>query len=254
MNEITTILNSPSPTEPNALDRLSALDVQLRNWYASLPADVALDESNVSNLNAAAFGLHMQFCRVQMLLHRVPSSNIRKRRYGEIDVQPATLRGWTIERSQYIIHQNAVKIVRLGLTYKRIYGVENTPSVMLDNLYAAATTLISVVLKQSDGVINSSADLEWLYLLDEITLALLVHFPIVTRMRQTLNRLVENTQVTKLFSSQSGGPPVETPNATLAQSSGGHWGSWEAVLNDCFIDTDFVNFDYLNDGHDGIER
>ncbi|OAL19897.1 hypothetical protein AYO22_09424 [Fonsecaea multimorphosa] len=253
--EITTILDKDSPMQASTLNRLSELDVKLRRWYASLPADIALDYDNVSGLDAVAYGLHMQYLRVQMLLHSLPISTHRKRKQNEGDDQPPVLRNWTAESSRELVHHNAVKIAQLGITYRQIFGVENTPSVMLDNLYVAATVLISTFLGAEHSSAVDDNDLRWLRLLDEMMKDLQPHFHITARMRRTLARIVEGCSLlADVFTDdvRTTSPAQYNSNdGSLDTAHGGAWGSLEAAVNDFVLDPslfNFVDFELVGDG------
>ncbi|OAP56705.1 hypothetical protein AYL99_08817 [Fonsecaea erecta] len=242
--EITTILDKDSPMQASALDRLSELDGKLRRWYVSLPAEIALDYDNVSGLDAVAYGLHMQYLRMQMLLHSLPISTHRKRKHNESKDQPPVLRNWTAESSRQLVHHNAVKIAQLGITYRQIFGVENTPSVMLDNLYVAGTVLISTVLGAEHSSVDEN-DLRWLRLLDEMMKDLQPHFHITARMRRTLARIVEGCPLlVDVFTDDVRTSPAQynVNNGGLDTAHGGAWGSLEAAVNDFVLDPSLFNF------------
>ncbi|KIW98469.1 uncharacterized protein Z519_00130 [Cladophialophora bantiana CBS 173.52] len=242
--EITALLNRPSPMQASTLSRLSELDEKLRRWYTLLPADIALDYSNVSGLDAVAYGLHMQYLRVQMLLHSLPISTHRKRKQGEGTDQPPVLRNWTAETSRQLVHHNAVKIAQLGITYRQIFGVEKTPSVMLDNLYVAATILISDLLGAEPSSVDENG-LRWLRLLDEMMKDLQPHFHITARMRRTLARIVEGCPLlADVFTDDVQTSPAQynTKTGDMDTSHGGAWGSLEAAVNDFVLDPNLFNF------------
>ena len=190
ISEITLILNGPVTMKSSTIDRLSEVDEHLRRWYASLPADIALDDNNISALDAVTHGLHMQYLRVQMLLHSLPELNYKRRKQSDCPYQPPVPHKWTAEASRQLVHYNAVKIARLGDTYRQIFGVVNTASVMLDTLYIAAATLISSVLEAKGSTVDQN-DIRRLRILDNIMKDLQVHFRITARMRSTLARIVK---------------------------------------------------------------
>jgi hypothetical protein len=234
MSEVGAFLNTSPNADQSTVNRLSELDSQLVSWYAALPPELAVDENDVANLDPRAFGLHMQYCRVRMLLHRgsiIGSS--RKRKYDGNQSQTLVLNGWTHEKSQQLVYRNALRIARLGVTYRNIYGIENTPSVMLDNLYMAARTLITQLLWQPEEDSRASeADVEWLKLLDDILEALQVHFPITIRMRKTLSQLIEGTRFSSLFSKASEIPCDDVFDISAWNTSAGPWGSSTGLWDD----------------------
>ena len=251
--EITAILNSTLPLRRDTIDRLSELDGQLRQWYCALPAALALHDDKISNLDAVAYGLHMQYLRVQILLHSLPGSKPMLRKRDDCHDQTSVLRGWTSEASNRLVHLNAVKIARLGITFRQIFGVEKTPSVMLDNLYLAATTLVSSILR-AENPSSSWNDVRWLRLLDEMMQDLQVHYRITTRMRRTLGRLVEGCPLlADVFKNDvhTFPEPSSTKDGFLG-TSGRPWASFEAAVNESVLDPSLFNFvDFEMVDHDG---
>lgn len=246
MAEVTDILNDPFVSGNIRSTRLSELDDQLIRWHAALPGVLVLTINDFSNVNAIAFGLHMQYHRLRMLVHRAPTIRAgRKRKFDSENLQSPTLNNWTREESNKLIYENVIRISQLGFAYKQIYGTENTPSIMLDNLYVAARTLISHVLRQSEGSSGSETDVHSLGVLDETMEALQVHFPITRRMRKTLARLVSSTRISHLFEDHNAAiPSMSVSMADNPGNSGdggdylsaGPWGSFENAFDDFIYD------------------
>ncbi|OAL56030.1 hypothetical protein IQ07DRAFT_583454 [Pyrenochaeta sp. DS3sAY3a] len=241
MSEITSILNSSQPMGISASRRLVELDDQLKAWASELPLSLKYKENDAWDMEASAYGLHMQYFRVRILLHRGHRTrSSRKRKADEIDLEPVTLHGWSTEKSKAVIYSDATSIARLGLAYKQIYGTENTPSIMLDNLYAAARILIIPFLRSPERSRENDVDTQWLRSLDEMLEALRTHFPIVARMRKTLSRLLQGTRLSHLFSDRSSVSSMESINPSTWEASTGQWGSFDAAIDD-FLD--FTAFD-----------
>jgi hypothetical protein len=197
----------------------------------------------MSSLASDAYGLHTQYFRIQMLLHRLPISSRRKRQRDDDDLQPPVLRGWTRETSRQLVHDNAVMIARLGITYSQTFGVESTATVMLDNIYVAATTLISSIMKSKHSSYDAG-DLQWLQLLDELMKSLQVHFPITCRMRRTLAQIIDGNPVFEDVFTDNVRTSPESFNADPTARSTMHapWGSLEAAVNDFILDPDLFSF------------
>ncbi|RVX70490.1 hypothetical protein B0A52_05141 [Exophiala mesophila] len=250
MSEITSIFNGPLNDSSNGTGRLSEVDQALRNWHDSLPADLCLDVNNIAGLDTIAFGLHMQYLRIQMLLHSLPTTNDKKRKQTHSGEEPAVLQNWTVQSSRQLVHGNAIKIAQLGNTYRSIYGVENTPTIMLDSIYMAATALVSDILRSPETTVDEN-DLSWLRILDEMMKELQVHFPITLRMRKTMSRITKGcSAIAEIFSEDIGTSPVNTgSNHTASRPSAGAWGSFEATINDFVFDPTLLNltdFDIFN--------
>jgi hypothetical protein len=255
--EITALINDQASIDNKTIDRLSELEQGLRRWHKNLPASVALDRKNISALDSAAYGLHMQYLRVQILLHSLPSVNsTRKRKHNDNGYNNASpnpvLRGWSHEASQEVLHHNAITIIQLAVTYRETFGVETTPSIVLDNLFVAATALIASLRKMQHQQHIDETGVHWLKLADEMLEALQIHFHITARMRRTLTCLVEDhPRMSHLFSTSDHRSAV-TADAYVAgeakdSDQQGAWGSYEAVMNDFIFDPDLLNMSEFTD-------
>lgn len=247
LSEITALINNKSIIDNETIARLSELEQALRHWHQSLPASIALEEDNINSLDSVAYGLHMQYLRVQILLHSLPSVNSRKRKHSDLGTSSPVLDGWTPAESQQVLHHNAAMIIQLAITYREIFGLENTPSIVLDNLFVAATAMISHIRKTQHYSIDKN-DIRWLELADEMFEALQVHFYITSRMRRTLACLVEDCpRISHLFFTQASTSPEETLGDVTSTSWQGAWGSYEAVMNDFIFDPELLNMSEFTD-------
>lgn len=251
LSEITALINNKTTIDNETIARLSELEQALRHWYEGLPPSIAMDEENITSLDSIAYGLHMQYFRVQILLHSLPSVNSRKRKHGQdTNSSPVVLNGWTTEASQEVLHHNAVTIIQLAITYREIFGLENTPSIVLDNLFVAATAMIAHIRKNQHYSIDNN-DVRWLELADEMLEALQIHFYITSRMRRTLACLVEDCpRISYLFSAYSSASPVDQVGDTANDTWQGAWGSYEAVMNDFIFDPKLLNLSAFTEVED----
>lgn len=247
--EITALINDQASIDNKTIDRLSELEQGLRRWHKNLPVSIALDKKNISALDSAAYGLHMQYLRVQILLHSLPSVNSRKRKHSDngYGSPNPVLRGWSPEASQEVLHHNAITIIQLAVTYRETFGLETTPSIVLDNLFVAATALIAYLRKMRQQYMDEIGA-HWLKLADEMLEALQIHFHITARMRRTLACLVEDhPRLSHLFST----PFRPAAGASVADEAKdpdqGAWGSYEAVMNDFIFDPDLLNMSEFTD-------
>ncbi|OAP57393.1 hypothetical protein AYL99_08131 [Fonsecaea erecta] len=250
--EITALINDQTSIDNKTIDRLSELEQGLRRWHKNLPASIALDTKNISALDSAAYGLHMQYLRVQILLHSLPSVVSRKRKHGDnCFASPyPVLRGWSPEASQEVLHHNAITIIQLAVTYRETFGLETTPSIVLDNLFVAATALIAYLRKmQQQQQYIDETDAHWLTLADEMLEALHIHFHITARMRRTLACLVEDhPRISHLFSTPRRSSAADAYVVDDAKDPDqGAWGSYEAVMNDFIFDPDLLNMNEFTD-------
>ncbi|KAF2495764.1 hypothetical protein BU16DRAFT_617309 [Lophium mytilinum] len=224
MAEITDVLNRPSSaTHTTAAADLAELDTKLRKWYDNLPPGIAFDDSHISELDATAYGLHMQYCKLQILIQQasIQNSASRKRKFGEIEPRVSSN---PQESPNQIIYRNALRIARLLLTYREIFGTENIPSIMVDNARLAMQCLVSHTLEHPTSNTSREEDLKWLRQMVKTMEAVQFHFPITKAMLITLEESVEGTSLASLFSSPSPRtpnppPPVSPPSASERRES-----------------------------------
>jgi hypothetical protein len=241
--EISEILNTSAPLDAGAVDRLGELDVQLRNWYTNLPPEAMYKDPDISSLNAEAFGLHMHFLRAQMLLYRSPIPGASRKRRLDVEHEVYVLQGRTMEHSNQVIHHNALRIAQFLSSYRCVFGTENIPSVMLDNIYVASTTLVSHIVQQlNTGQLADEKDLHWLRFLVETMNALEIHYPITSRMGQTLARLVHGSSLESFLKPEL--PDIQKSQAgSSLQAANGLWGSFDPEINDLILDSELYNFE-----------
>jgi len=237
--EITNILNTSSRSDPKAAARLSELNAQLLTWHDNLPPEASCNESRLSDLNSSAYALIMQFCKVQILLHS-PSVVAFSRQTGFNDSEASLLPGWTAEESWKVAHENAVRIARLLLTYRQIFGVESISSIMVDHVSLAATALALFLSPRPDPHITNERDVEWLRLLIDTMEVLGVHFPITKRMLRSLLLMVEGSPLARLFSTQHTGSSQGSPVKLVEPS---FWESFDGGTNPSFFASQGYNFD-----------
>lgn len=70
MAEISNVLNERSLSDDERSVSLRQLFREVDVWYRSLPPELTYDEHRVINMEPAAYGLHTQYCKVQIFLRR----------------------------------------------------------------------------------------------------------------------------------------------------------------------------------------
>ena len=222
MSEVTDILNSSSPLDLAAKERLTDLDARIHQRSEALPPSLMLHEDRVAELPVHAYGLYIQFNGLRIVLHRLLSKATAHEATQRHSPGMPSSESDQLEQSRAIMHESAVCIARLVFAYQQICGIENAITIMLDNVYVAAAVLISHVLRllPQDAAATSSSiqrDLHWLRSLGDMLTKAQKHYPVTARMRATLSGFVEGTPLAGTFGAFS--RPSTSTGTPLAQNS-----------------------------------
>jgi len=213
MADICDILNSRLSLHAEANARLLQLDVDLQRWYKELPSGFAYDETNTADLDPTAYGVHMQYCKVQILMRQAFCEEETAATYTIPRFErPIPCNPHDREASEQLIYDAALRIVRLLLTYRQIHGAEKIPSVMLDNVNLALMTLINHYLRYTDLIETQGRDIQWLRLAIGTMKAIQPHFPVIGRMMNSLQVTVEGTPLAPLLRT---GEPFYSPEGAF---------------------------------------
>lgn len=208
MSEVIEILNSASPLDQKSVDHLFRLDTKIRDCFEALPPALTCNETEVSELNVNAYGLHVQFYGIRIVLHRLLSKASCQQRLsdGLVGTEPGSPRSTTLEHSRTIMYTNAIRIARLVSIYYQIFGIENVITVMLDNMFIAATVIISHILElqHQNSSTSTERDVQWLRLLADMMQKAQKHYHVAARMRFTLSSSVDGTSLAGIFGSGPG--------------------------------------------------
>ncbi|KAJ4322153.1 hypothetical protein N0V84_004988 [Fusarium piperis] len=96
MAEISQVLNDQSITDSHRITLLRQLSKDVDEWHDSLPPELAYIENRLTGMDPAGYGLHTQFCKVQILVKQalLTHPNPRKRRHSQMasseDVQTSS--------------------------------------------------------------------------------------------------------------------------------------------------------------------
>ncbi|EFX06499.1 fungal specific transcription factor domain containing protein [Grosmannia clavigera kw1407] len=214
MAEITRLLNErwcvAGDLDGDRLAALRRLSRQVDDWYEGLPPELAYVEDRLINMHLAGYGLHAQYCKVQILVRQAlaqrqqpftttttttstaaSTMNPRKRPHAQMEeggVGAAT--AGPDDASEAVAYQFALRIARLVVTYREAFGMEQIPSIMLDNSVVAATAMI----RHHNGSSSSSStegagELVWLRQLIKSMESVQPHFPIIARMLDSLKQI-----------------------------------------------------------------
>lgn len=213
--EVTEVLNNNAvPLDPAAMGRLADLDARISRRTQSLPAELSFQADQISELAVDAYGLQVQLRGIRIVLHKRLSQT-----YNANAGQSLAPGGHGLARSRAVMHESAIMIARLTSTYQRIFGIENVITVMLDNIFVAAASLVSHILNIQRTEIQQStdSDVAWLCCLSDMFQRAQKHYPVTARMLSTLSNLVQNTSMAGIFgerthSKPSGGQMLVPPN------------------------------------------
>ena len=178
VSDMTDVVNGP----PHLLEnkgtnlRLSRIGERLLHWFKTLPAKLQWRPKDPLPAPSVC-ALHMQFFTAIILLHRP---------FAAYDLPPTRskrhtrkpLAGYTPELSRRICNENAIRISRLLLAYRKKYGVEKMFTSMLHMVFVSATTLISHISTQQASEEDDSEQRKWLEVclkaLDDLTPSYLI--------------------------------------------------------------------------------
>lgn len=192
MAEISHILNDKCTGESDASASLPKFISQMQHWYDNLPDELVYNETRLTNLSMAGYGLHTQYCKVQILLRRALARcpNPGKRKFSQISSNE--LSETLPDDLDRTVYRYSLRIARLVVTYREVFGVEKIPSIMLDNAIVAATAMVDHT-NNTGSTGHVQQDPNWVNLLVKSMEAVEPHFPIIRRMLDSLNQ-VSNDQ------------------------------------------------------------
>lgn len=204
VHEIGSLLNDPRPLDRNRIEHLSRLYAATLSAFDSLPPTIRCRDLQISELDASAYALNMQYCGLQIILQRIPALLLSRQKTADLHGRSNsqnTLPGFTKEESHIIKYENAIRISQLLHSFLQIYGVEKLHSTMLDNMFVAASTISRHILAAQGRGMPSSKDVRWLRMLSNAMLAAQPHFPITLRMIHSISSTLKNTNLSGFFTS-----------------------------------------------------
>ncbi|KAH8896929.1 hypothetical protein GQ53DRAFT_778822 [Thozetella sp. PMI_491] len=205
MAEVSHVLNERSIDGSNRSAMLHKLLRDVEEWHENLPLELTYDEGRLANMDPAGYGLHTQYCKVQILLRQALAGapNARKRRYSHVanERNPRLL----LDDSSAAVNQYALRIARLVVTYREAFGVEKIPSIMLDNSVVAVTVMIKH-LNNSSSLGHAQDQMVWLRQLVKSIETVQPHFPIIGRMLDSLRQICGTGPLSAMFQSSQREP------------------------------------------------
>jgi hypothetical protein len=188
MAEVSHVLNEQFIGDSDRATSLRKLLYQIEEWYQNLPSELSYNENRPINMDLAGYGLHTQYCKVQILLRQALSRprNSRKRRHSQIASDKAPRPSF--DDPDGTIYRYALRIARLVVTYREAFGVEQIPSILLDNAVVAATEMIEHLTRALDGQEIQQQKIWFRHLVKSME-TVQPHFPIVGRMLDSLKQI-----------------------------------------------------------------
>ncbi|VUC23907.1 unnamed protein product [Clonostachys rosea] len=218
------VLNDRFITDTDKNASLRELYEKIEAWHDGLPAPLMYDDSHLTDIDLPGYGLHSQYCKVQIFLHqglRRGSPNARKRTHAQIADDSAAPQSIS-DGSDDIIYQYALRIARLVVTYREVFGLEEIPSIILDNAVVSATVMIQYLNKTNNTNEVHHRSL-WLRQLVRSLESMQLHYPIITRMLDSLRQICGSGPLKSIFQSRRkeaspGGAPHGTKTFTSSSS------------------------------------
>lgn len=196
MAEACDILNSSVLLDEEDIYQLRRLDTRLQRWRQDLPPGFQWDDHNAADLNPTAYGVHMQYCNVQILIQQVLLK--------EQDQEPLGHNSAAARTTQQRIYDSAIAIIRLLLMFRHVHGAEKVPAIMLDNTNLALGTLIDHYLRHADPSEHRDRDVRWLRLAIASMAHICSQFPVIVRMLDSWREVVKCSPLVSLFPSMEG--------------------------------------------------
>lgn len=182
MIDICNVLNSSRPLNSNAKTCLRRPMLDSHGWLKELPSSFIYDEPNVAELDPAAYGVHMQYCKLQILKQQASGGDD-----GDIAAHSDQ------------IYDAAIRIIRLLLIYRHLHGTEKIRSFMLDTVNFALEILVDHYLERPGLMEIRKRDVQWLRLAVDSMISIQPHFPIVGRVLNKLTLTARGTPLALLF-------------------------------------------------------
>ncbi|KAL2855260.1 hypothetical protein BJX68DRAFT_274200 [Aspergillus pseudodeflectus] len=196
MAEACDILNSSVLLDEEAISQLRQLDTRLQRWRQDLPPGFQWVDHNAADLDPTAYGVHMQYCNVQILIQqallRVQDQELLEHNSG------------AAQTTQQRIYNSAIDIIRLLLTFRHVHGAEKVPAIMLENTNLALEALIDHYLRHPSPSEHRGRDFQWLRLAIASMAHICSQFPIVDRMLDSWREVVKSTPLLSLFPTMEG--------------------------------------------------
>jgi hypothetical protein len=205
MLDIMDILNGPASLSGftrETSDRLLELSSELQSFVDSLQPRLSASNIELEELDEEFYSFHMQFCGLQILLHRAILKSDQSPREIERTHAPQLLSDTLREQLYECVYDNAIRIAKLIVSYQRIFGVDEIVTVMIDNIFVASVALISHISRLNQQGKTSDQALNWLQFLSSTLTAMGKYLPANSRMRSYLARIVEDSTLSSIF------PPV----------------------------------------------
>ncbi|KAK6385516.1 hypothetical protein LTS17_001084 [Exophiala oligosperma] len=171
----------------SCLPKCKQLEEALRSWERNLPPELAWSGKDPVSWPPSLCALYMQFCNIQLLLHRTVSSCQRDFRMPDLDAWP-----YSRQDSRKIMHENAVKIAQTLEVRRLAFEDWGFATLMLDIIFTAASTLITCMASNGNQK-SALSDHKCLIGVLGVCEGLQTNYPVVKRMVSVLNSMLEST-------------------------------------------------------------
>lgn len=215
MLDIMDILNGPTSVSGltrETADRLLELNSSLRSLSDSAQSNFSSEKIQLGELDAEMYSFHMQCCGLQILVHRALLKPLPAQGQSDCTQARHSLSESAKEQLYECVHENAIRIGQLVASYLRIFGVDEIVTVMVDNIFIAAVTLITHAHRLDQKGQSDVQSIQWLKFLSNTIRDMQKHFPTTSRMQSCLSKMVEGSSLAFIFPPISASSPSAPHN------------------------------------------
>jgi hypothetical protein len=190
LDDIMNVINGPEELleQQSTLSQLSDTAGRLLQWFKELPPELQWNPKKAALPSPGVCALHMQFLSATILMHRPfaayktstePSKSPKKQ-----------LDGYSPALSRHMCTQNATRISKLVLAFRRQYGVRKMFSIVVPIVLTAAMSLISEI-SMEDRNAEKAEERKWLRICFDTLNDLTPSFPVAGRNKRILTSILE---------------------------------------------------------------
>lgn len=190
LDDILNVINGPEELleQQSTLSQLSNTAGRLLEWFKALPPELQWNPKKDTLPSPGVCALHIQFLSTTILMHR-PFAGYKAS--TESNKSPKRqLDGYSPALSRHICTQNATRISKLLLVFRRQYGVQKLFSIVVPIALTAAMSLISEISTEDQNA-EKAEERKWLRVCLDTLNDLTPSFPVAGRNKRILTSILE---------------------------------------------------------------